>query len=140
MGTALGAWGVVYTAGRANAVVADTGAIDRMTSHVEAQRMLGDQGSYETALREYLVWLDRRRATHGPLFDQSAILTDMVLTHGRLALLAEGRGEVAVADSHFASALAQCPGAFNRLCSRESLRSALERLDSLVRHGDAEKK
>ena len=125
VGLIVGAWFGGEAARRANAVVEDISAIDRMGSYVLSQRMLGNQATYEAALVDYLSWLERRYAEHRSSPEGRVIATDIALTHTRLALLAETRGDPARAARHYAEAMAQCPTAFMRNCSIDGLRAVL---------------
>lgn len=140
VGLALGAWLAVEQFTRANAHLEDIGTIERMSSHVYAQRELGDSRAYEAALTDLLSSLERRDSQPGPISDEKVIATDVALTHTRLALLAEGRGDMIVARKHFDEAVAQCPSTFLKSCTVDGLRRVVLALDTRAPSASKERK
>jgi hypothetical protein len=130
LGMAVGAWIALDRTARGNALLEETGSIERMTSYVRAQRTLGDTGAYEAALNDLLLALERHRAKPGLILDESVIAADIALTHTRLALLAEGRGDTTVAEQHLDEALAKCPTKFLKSCSVDDLRRMVLEIDT----------
>jgi hypothetical protein len=130
LGLALGAWVAVDRVIHANAVLEDIGTIERMSSYVHAQRTLGDGAAYEAALNDLLSALKRRQSDPGPISDEKVLATDVALTHARLALLAEERGDMGNAKKHFDEAVGQCPSAFLKACTTDDLRRVVLEIDT----------
>jgi hypothetical protein len=140
VGVAIGAWVAVDRVTRANALLDDIAVMERMSFYVHAQRVAGDDRAYEAALKDLLSYLEDRRSKPALIADERVIATDVALTHTRLALLAERRGNTDDAEEYFAEALVQCPATFLKSCSVDDLRRMVLELDAKMADANAERK
>ena len=107
----------------------DSADVARMSTYLMVEQSQGSPQAYETALRDYLVSLDRRDRAGPGFFSRQVAAGDRVLTYMRLSLLAAQRNESDAAALYQSKAELWCRQTGWKSCSPDKLTWLVGRLD-----------
>jgi len=121
-----------YKTSNEQAFAEDIIILAKQHQFIEIAKNNGTDEAYEESLLGYLNILDALEGKRSSLFSEDVHAIDYALTHTRLALLSEKRGDLKGKAQHLQSAESYCPKTVMTTCTGEVLTEIVIKLDNNI--------